>query len=298
MKLWDKGYTTDNVVDKFTVGNDRVLDLKLAKHDVIGNIAHAKMLHKIKVLTDTELSDVLFGLSEISKTIEDGSFVIEVEFEDVHSKIEFELVKLIGSAGKKIHTARSRNDQVLVDLHLYTKEEILKIKTAVLADSWLASKENFVINLTQAGTSSSIYLTEKAALQEFIQGMIGITDEVASGKINDPLSQQDLKLEESQFSHNSKNDFANNIRSVSNVYNGKFNISGLGLYDIVKAKDTALADRLNTEINDAITSIDAISGTFSDAVFNDKNGVETAKNKILKVQSTLEEDILPIINEL
>ncbi|MBL4703855.1 MAG: argininosuccinate lyase, partial [Flavobacteriales bacterium] len=124
MKLWEKGYTINNLVDRFTVGNDRILDLKLAKHDVNGNRAHAKMLKKIGILTDQELEDILGALTEIMETIENGTFQIEVEFEDVHSKIEFELVKKIGEAGKKIHTARSRNDQVLVDLHLYAKEEI------------------------------------------------------------------------------------------------------------------------------------------------------------------------------
>lgn len=124
MKLWDKGYTTDNIVDKFTVGKDRILDLKLAKHDVNGNRAHAKMLNSIGIITDNELSDILNGLTEIQKTIDNGTFTIDERFEDVHSKIEFELVEMIGDAGKKIHTARSRNDQVLVDLHLYTKEEI------------------------------------------------------------------------------------------------------------------------------------------------------------------------------
>lgn len=127
MKLWDKGYTTDNIVDRFTVGKDRILDLKLAKHDITGNIAHAKMLHKINILTENELEDILDGLKQIQLTIDDGTFTIEESFEDVHSKVEFELVKLIGNAGKKIHTARSRNDQVLVDLHLYTKEEIENI---------------------------------------------------------------------------------------------------------------------------------------------------------------------------
>jgi argininosuccinate lyase len=131
MKLWDKGYTTDNIVDRFTVGKDRILDLKLAKYDVQGNIAHAKMLHKINILSDNELSDILKGLSEIQKTIDNGTFTIEDSFEDVHSKIEFELVDRIGEAGKKIHTARSRNDQVLVDLHLYTKAEISAIKELI-----------------------------------------------------------------------------------------------------------------------------------------------------------------------
>ncbi|MFK7969211.1 MAG: argininosuccinate lyase [Bacteroidia bacterium] len=143
MKLWDKGYTTDNLVDRFTVGKDRILDLKLAKHDVTGNVAHAKMLHAIDILSADELASMLDGLSQIQATIDDGSFVIEEEFEDVHSKIEFELVKRIGEAGKKIHTARSRNDQVLVDLHLYVKEEIQAVKslTKTLFDTLLSLSE-------------------------------------------------------------------------------------------------------------------------------------------------------------
>ena len=128
MKLWDKGYTTDNLVEKFTVGKDRILDLKLAKYDIQGNVAHAKMLHKIKILSSDELIAILEGLAEIQETIDAGTFTIEDSFEDVHSKIEYELVQKIGDAGKKIHTARSRNDQVLVDLHLYTKAEINEMK--------------------------------------------------------------------------------------------------------------------------------------------------------------------------
>jgi argininosuccinate lyase len=131
MKLWNKGYTTANIVDRFTVGNDRVLDLKLAKHDVIGTVAHVKMLHKIEILNQSEMKSILAGLEQIQQTIDAGTFRIEDSFEDVHSKIEFELVKLIGDAGKKIHTARSRNDQVLVDLHLYVKEEIDLIKELI-----------------------------------------------------------------------------------------------------------------------------------------------------------------------
>lgn len=129
MKLWDKGYTTENIVDRYTVGKDRILDLKLAKHDVAGNIAQAQMLNKIGIINKDELQDLLSALQEISDGIEAGTFTIEEQFEDVHSKIEFELVEKIGDAGKKIHTARSRNDQVLVDLHLYAKEELEVIKT-------------------------------------------------------------------------------------------------------------------------------------------------------------------------
>lgn len=149
MKLWDKGYTINNIVDRFTVGNDRILDLKLAKHDVAGNIAHAKMLQSVGLLTETELTSILKGLKQIQSTIDNGTFTIEEDFEDVHSKIEFELVKQIGEAGKKIHSARSRNDQVLVDLHLYVKEEldVIKALTKTLFDTLidLAEKHKEVL---------------------------------------------------------------------------------------------------------------------------------------------------------
>jgi argininosuccinate lyase len=127
MKLWDKGYTTDNLVERYTVGKDRELDLKLAQYDVEGNAAHAQMLHEIGILDEQEIADIHLGLKAIATQIEEGSFVIEEQFEDVHSKVEFMLTEMIGDAGKKIHTARSRNDQVLVDLHLFVKAEIQTI---------------------------------------------------------------------------------------------------------------------------------------------------------------------------
>lgn len=128
MKLWDKGYATDKKIDLFTVGNDRVLDLQLAKYDVLGNIAQSKMLHAIGTITSEELTGLLDELNAILKTVEDGTFVIEDAFEDVHSKIEWLLTEKLGDAGKKIHTARSRNDQVLLDVHLYSKEAISSLK--------------------------------------------------------------------------------------------------------------------------------------------------------------------------
>jgi argininosuccinate lyase len=127
MKLWDKGYTVDNIVERYTVGNDRELDMHLAKYDVQGSLAHARMLHHIGILSAEELDGLERGLAQIARTIEEGTFVIEPHFEDVHSKVEAELVRLIGDAGKKIHTARSRNDQVLVDLHLYAKAELSEV---------------------------------------------------------------------------------------------------------------------------------------------------------------------------
>ncbi len=131
MKLWDKGFSTHQKIEKFTVGNDRGLDLKLAKYDIEASIAHAKMLAKINILNEKEIELILGGLNKIGENIEKGSFKIEDDFEDVHSKIEFELINLIGETAKKIHTARSRNDQVLVDLHLYAKNEIGEIKQLI-----------------------------------------------------------------------------------------------------------------------------------------------------------------------
>jgi len=131
MKLWDKGFSTDKKIDIFTVGNDRELDLILAKYDVIGNLAHAKMLHKIGLLSAEEITSLEVELNAILKTIEAGEFTIEDSFEDVHSKVEYLLTEKLGDTGKKIHTARSRNDQVLVDVHLYLKDALVEINDGV-----------------------------------------------------------------------------------------------------------------------------------------------------------------------
>ncbi|WP_027077086.1 argininosuccinate lyase [Maribacter antarcticus] len=129
MKLWDKGFSTDKKIDHFTVGNDRELDLHLAKYDVIASKAHAKMLREIGLLTEKETKELVTELDNIAAKIEDGSFIIENNFEDMHSKIEFQLTLALGDTGKKIHTARSRNDQVLVAMHLYLKDELAEIKS-------------------------------------------------------------------------------------------------------------------------------------------------------------------------
>ena len=145
MKLWDKGYSIDKKIDVFTVGNDRALDEVLARYDVIGNRAQAMMLNKIGVLTDDELKDILRELDVIAADIEKGGFTIGDEFEDVHSKIEFMLTERLGDTGKKIHTARSRNDQVLTDMHLYVRDELLHIRDGVkrLFDLLLGLSEKY-----------------------------------------------------------------------------------------------------------------------------------------------------------
>ncbi|XLS28724.1 argininosuccinate lyase [Flavobacteriaceae bacterium M23B6Z8] len=131
MKLWDKGIPTDEKVDQFTVGNDRELDLILAKYDVKASMAHAKMLAKTGLISEKEGIDLVKELRQIEETIKEGEFTIEKDFEDMHSKIEYLLIRKLGATGKKIHTARSRNDQVLVAMHLYLKDELNEIKKLV-----------------------------------------------------------------------------------------------------------------------------------------------------------------------
>lgn len=131
MKLWDKGLATDKKIDQFTVGNDRELDLQLAAYDVIASRAHARMLNTIGLITESEFEELNSGLNEIAKSIEEGEFTIEDDFEDMHSKIEYVLTEKLGDTGKKIHAARSRNDQVLVASQLYLKAELTAVKEEI-----------------------------------------------------------------------------------------------------------------------------------------------------------------------
>ena len=131
MKLWDKGIKIDEKIEQFTVGNDRDIDIYIAKYDVKASLAHAKMLFSINIITAIELQQLEKGLSILEKQIHEGTFIIETQFEDVHSKIEFELTNMFGEVGKKIHTARSRNDQILVALQLYYKDQLQTIKGLV-----------------------------------------------------------------------------------------------------------------------------------------------------------------------
>jgi len=124
MKLWQKNTKTENAVDKFTVGHDRELDVNLAAADILGSLAHTQMLESIGLLSKEELAQIQEELKSIFKEVEKGNFKIDDDVEDVHSQIEFLLTQRIGEAGKKIHSGRSRNDQVLVDLKLFFRSEI------------------------------------------------------------------------------------------------------------------------------------------------------------------------------
>lgn len=131
MKIWAKDLKSDDDIalttEKFTVGNDRIWDLRLARFDVLGSLAHAEMLYEVKVITKKDLWDIQKGLNAILADIEAGRFELEERVEDVHSQIELLLTRKIGDAGKKLHTGRSRNDQVLVDIKLYLKNTLKNI---------------------------------------------------------------------------------------------------------------------------------------------------------------------------
>ena len=123
-KLWEKSVQVNKDIERFTVGRDREMDLYLAKHDVLGSMAHITMLESIGLLTKEELRRLLAELKKIYAMAERGEFVIEEGVEDVHSQVELMLTRNLGDIGKKIHSGRSRNDQVLLDLKLFTRAEI------------------------------------------------------------------------------------------------------------------------------------------------------------------------------
>lgn len=133
MKLWEKSTQVADEIDRFTVGHDRELDLYLAKYDVMGSMAHIRMLNSIGLLGDDELPQLLQELRAIYDLAARGEFMIEDGIEDVHSQVELMLTRRLGDMGKKIHAGRSRNDQVLVDLKLFTRDKLRQVAEAVRA---------------------------------------------------------------------------------------------------------------------------------------------------------------------
>ena len=144
-KLWDKGFNVNEKIDRFTVGKDRELDLMLAPYDIEGTMAHITMLASVGLLEDSELEVLLAELENLHAKALDGTFTIDDGVEDVHSQVEFMLTEKLGDLGKKVHTGRSRNDQVLVDLKLFTKAEIKKTtdKVKALFDALTDASEKY-----------------------------------------------------------------------------------------------------------------------------------------------------------
>ena len=144
-KLWEKNFSINKEIERFTVGRDREMDMYLAKYDVLGSMAHITMLESIGLLEKDELAQLLAELKDIYDTCERGEFVIEEGIEDVHSQVELMLTRSLGDMGKKIHSGRSRNDQVMVDLKLFIRNEIKEIVQLVksLFDELLQKSEQY-----------------------------------------------------------------------------------------------------------------------------------------------------------
>lgn len=144
-KLWEKDTKVNSEIERFTIGKDREMDMYLAKYDVIGSMAHITMLESIGLLTPKELTTLLLGLKEIYKEIEFGHFIIDENVEDIHSQVELVLTDKLGDMGKKIHSGRSRNDQVLLDLKLFSRAKIQEIatETHLLFNTLLTQSEQY-----------------------------------------------------------------------------------------------------------------------------------------------------------
>lgn len=167
MKLWQKENTeVSRLIEEFTVGRDKEFDLLLARHDVTGSIAHVRMLAEVGLMTQAEAERAVAALNDILQEIRDGRFAIAEGVEDVHSQVEYLLTQRIGDTGKKIHSGRSRNDQVAVDIKLFLKEELLQVKeeTTRLFDLLLAQSEAYKDRLLPGYTHLQIAMPSSFGL--------------------------------------------------------------------------------------------------------------------------------------
>jgi len=166
MKLWDKNIATDKLIEKFTVGKDRELDLLLARYDVLGSMAHIIMLQRTGLLSEEDISLLYPELILIYGQIAQGTFTIDEGIEDIHSQVEFVLTQKLGDIGKKIHSARSRNDQVLLDIKLFIREEIRQIAEL--------SHNLFLLLISQSERYKDLFLPGYTHLQVAMPSSFGL----------------------------------------------------------------------------------------------------------------------------
>ncbi len=197
------------------------------------------------------------------------------------------------------------NDKTLADFtdrdrdYLAAVVQAMKARTAALAAAWSVNGGNFVAEVTDPGRTGSVYVSNHDVLQELTEGMIGIADEVGNGKINDPFVQQDASLVESQFSFNSLADFANNIRSIENVWLGRYgSTDGDGIGALVAERDPDLDAKVRGEITDAIDAIRRMTPDFRTAIAQNRAAVSEAQQSVRALQETLQAEVLPLINDL
>lgn len=179
MKLWEKGFEINKLIESFTVGKDREMDTFLAKFDVIGSLAHIRMLAHIGLLTSEELSVLTKELRNIYREIEGGQFAIEEGVEDIHSQVELLLTKRLGETGKKIHSGRSRNDQVLLDLKLYTRDAIRTVTDNTL--------ELFKVLVAQSDLYKEVLMPGYTHLQVAMPSSFGLWFSAYAESLTDDL---------------------------------------------------------------------------------------------------------------
>ena len=231
-----------------------------------------------------DLEAVLSGSDPLTKTTVNN---LENTLKGFHT-IEFLLYDEGGSKTVDDFTPRQYD-------YLIAATELLDEAATAMHTDWSSSGGNFRDQVVNAGGGSNTYTTRKAAVQEMINGMVGIADEVGNGKIADPFNEQDTRLVESQFSFNSLLDFQNNIRGIWHVYTGGYNVQAVGLDYFVRTKNSALDQRVQDEIKTAIEEIGKISFPFRDALGSDAAQITAAQQAIAKVQSTLEGDVLRLV---
>ena len=185
-KLWEKSVQVNKDIERFTVGRDREMDLYLAKHDVLGSMAHITMLESIGLLTKEELRQLLAELKKIYAMAECGEFVIEEGVEDVHSQVELMLTRNLGDIGKKIHSGRSRNDQVLLDLKLFTRAEIKEVAEAV--------EQLFHVLVMQSERYKDVLMPGYTHLQIAMPSSFGLWFGAYAESLVDELDALDAKL--------------------------------------------------------------------------------------------------------
>ncbi len=197
---------------------------------------------------------------------------------------------LYGKDGKKTSTDFTERELE----YLGAIAEVLMNDTEKLAQDWSPNNGNFLAKFAQAGNGSTVYTSEKAALQEMIEGMIGIAGELASVKLEDPTRLRDATLVESQFSFNSRADFMDNVRAIRNAYTGNYLLSeGPGLNALIKSTNPALDTKINNQIEAAIVAIDAIPQPFAESILNSPESVQTAIKAVNALLVTLSNELLP-----
>ncbi|HOS48427.1 MAG TPA: imelysin family protein [Bacteroidia bacterium] len=237
----------------------------------------------------TDLQNVLAGTGNLTKTYIDG---LDGTLKGFHT-IEFLLWGT--NSNKLIGDFTNREFEYIIGC-----TESLQGATLQLYNAWQANGQNFEQILYDANSSNPYYPSQKASLQEVVNGMIAICNEVANGKLFEPFSQQDITLEESRFSVNSKQDFADNIRSVENLYLGTFNSggNGKGISTIIASKNANLDAQVKAKITSSINAIMAIQGTFTSAITSDPQGVQNAIDEVTELQTLLQQNVLTTVINL